>query len=384
MKQSIFFLLTLALLLLGSTYTHQQNSSASVETQSTDSVALKYAKGLTIEKGNGWHKVTVKDPWKQGKTLHTYYLVPRSLEDIDLSQFKSGTVVRTPLERAVVYSSVHASAVGELCKSYNAICGVCDAEYFTIPEITTAVKTGKIADCGSAMAPTKEVILSLRPDAILLSPFENSGYGVVEKLGIPIIELADYMETSPLGRAEWIKFIGLLFDKQGEAEDAFEGSEKTYNDLTQKALKEKSQPSVVTENVINGVWFVPGGRSYMAQLLHDAGARYIFADDTSTGSLQLDFARVFERANDVDYWLIKTSTPDFNHKTLEAEYALNSHIKAFKRDGGLWACDTQHTTFFNDFPFHPERLLKDYIAIFHPKILQDENYEMKYYKKITD
>lgn len=383
MKRLIYLLLTL-LLLTGSACTHRDGGTSAGTEQTTDTVALKYAQGLSIEKGDGWHKVTVKDPWKPGKTLHTYYLVPRSLESVDMSRFKDGTVVRIPLERTVVYSSVHASVAGELCGSYKDICGVCDAEYFTIPEITSAVKSGKIADCGSSMAPTKEVILSLRPDAILLSPFENGGYGVLEKLGIPIIELADYMEMEPLGRAEWIKFIGLLYGKEKEAESIFESSEKTYNDLAQKAVKESTQPSVVTENVINGVWFVPGGKSYMARLLHDAGAKYVFSDDTSTGSLQLDFAKVFERANDADYWLIKTSTPGFSHKTLESEYALNSHLKAFKRDGGLWACDTQHTTLFNDFPFHPELLLKDYIAIFHPELLQSEGYEMKYYKKITD
>ena len=164
--------------------------------------------------------------------LHTYVLVDK--EKSLPADLPEGTLVRTPLSKAVVYSSVHCGLLDQI-GALESIGGVCDLKYIKLPEVQDGCRTGSIADVGNGMNPDMEKIIDLHPDAIMLSPFENSGgYGRVEKLDIPIIECADYMETSALGRAEWMRFYGLLFGEAQKADSLFAEVEKNYNEL--KAL----------------------------------------------------------------------------------------------------------------------------------------------------
>ena len=164
-----------------------------------DSIAFKYATLPSIVEYDEFTVVTLENPWKDGKALHTYVLVPR---DAQLPvHLPSGTVIRTPLQRAVVFTTVHSSLLMDLgCQ--NQIAGVADLKYIKIPWIQEQVAKGKIVDCGDGMSPVVEKIIDLHPDAILLSPFENSGgYGRLEEIEIPLVECAEYMEVSPLARA---------------------------------------------------------------------------------------------------------------------------------------------------------------------------------------
>ena len=168
----------------------------------------------------------LRNPRDTTKILHTYVLVDKKQplpQELPL-----GTLVRTPLSKAVIYSSVHCSLLKDL-GALNSIGGVCDLKYIKLPEIEEGCRNGTITDVGDGMNPNIERIIDLHPDAILLSPFENSGgYGRVEKLNVPIIECADYMETSSLGRAEWMRFYGLLFGKKAEADAMFASVERSY------------------------------------------------------------------------------------------------------------------------------------------------------------
>lgn len=330
---------------------------------------------LTMVDRGTWTDVLVADPWKPGRTLGRYALVPRGAKPSGIPG--DAVVVEVPLQKSIVYSDVHASAIAELGKTA-AITGVADAEYFTSPELTAAIKAARVADIGSSMAPSVEKTVALAPDAILASPFENAGHGAVSSLGIPVIEMADYMETSPLARAEWIKFLGELYGDRAGAAKLYEDVENEYKRLKSLTDSVASRPEVVTEQVLNGVWYVPGGRSYMATMLRDAGASYPWSDDHSTGSLQLDFTTVLSRANDADYWLIRTFSDDLTLDGLKASYPLNAELKAFK-DGNVFNANTSKTTFFNDVAFHPERILADFILVFHPDLLPGQN--LKYYKK---
>ena len=162
-----------------------------------DTLEFRHATHLAIVHHKDFTEVRLADPWKEGRTLHTYLLVP-SGHDIP-QDLPKGTLVRTPLRRAIVSTSVHCSLVIDMGKKAS-IAGVCEPQYIHIPYINEGIKNGSIADCGSGMSPTIEKIIDLHPDAIFLSPFQNSGgYGKTEELGIPIIETADYMETSALG-----------------------------------------------------------------------------------------------------------------------------------------------------------------------------------------
>ncbi len=313
--------------------------------------------------------VEIENPWKEGALLKRYALVHRE-GIIPENLPEDAELVRVPITSALVYSSVHAGAFEEL-GCIDAVTGVVDAQYYKIPSIIEGLESGKVADAGNSMAPTIEKIVELSPEAIFTSPFQNAGHGAIEKLGIPIIECADYMETTPLGRAEWIKLFGELLCKRDEANAIYEEVERKYNALVAKTKNVEEKPTVISEMLIDGVWFLPGGRSYMAQMFADAGADYPWSSDKSTGSLQLDFSTVYDKAYNADYWIIKSPEPNFSLANLESKYPLNKKFEAFSK-GGVYVINTVESSFYEDFPFHPERLLREYIILFHSEVLDGD------------
>ena len=351
MKAKFFLLISLVVLLVAC-----RGNVAENQVVTTDSI-ITQAQLLAMERADGYTLVTIRDPWKSGGVLHRYVLVPTKAQLP--ANLPEGTIVRTPLRRALVYSGVHTSVMREL-GVYDAIKGVCDAQFFTDPEVLADIKDGKLADCGSSMAPTIERVIDMQPDGILLSPYQDATYGQITALDIPIIECADYMETTPLGRAEWVKFYGELLGQRERADSLYEAVEQAYNELKAKVGKEgkNTSPLVLTEMVISGIWNVPGGNSYMARLIQDAGGIHPWADDKSTGSLNLDFNQVLAVAHDADVWLIKS----FNIHTyadLKGAYSLNDQFEAFKQHK-VYVCDTNATRFYERFPFHPDILLLEY------------------------
>ena len=203
-----------------------------------DTVVFKYATQLSIVRYKDYTEVVVKNPWKEGKILHSYLLVPDTIDpqDISPSSFllppsSTSTIVRTPLRRSVMFTTVHCAMLMSLgCEQ--SIAGVADLKYIKIPWIHEQVKAGRITDVGEGMSPVVEKIIDQRPDALFLSPFENSGgYGRLEEIGIPIIECAEYMEPSPLARAEWLRFYGMLFGCEARADSLFAVVDSSYNAL---------------------------------------------------------------------------------------------------------------------------------------------------------
>ena len=343
-------------------------------------IPLRYAENLTLAEAENYTVARLRNPWDTAKTLHTYLLVDK--EKPLPPHMPEGTVVRTPLNRAVVYSSVHCSLLQQI-GALGSISGVCDLKYIKLPEIQAGCQNGSIADVGNGMNPDIEKIIDLHPDAILLSPFENSGgYGRVEKLDIPIIECADYMETSALGRAEWMRFYGLLFGRTQEADSLFAEVERNYNALKALAASVSDKPGVISELKNGSAWYVPGGKSTSAQVYADAGAEYVFADNEHSGSVPLAFETVFDKGQHADFWLIKyNQATDKTYNELKRDYAPYAGFRAFK-ERTIYGCNTGKVPFYEDSPFHPDRLLKDLIKIFHPDLL--EGYELKYFTKLAE
>lgn len=331
-----------------------------------DTIPLRYAENLTLVAYPEYTVATLRNPWDTLRTLHTYILVPAA-EPLP-AHLPQGTVVRTPLSKAVVYSSVHCGLVNNL-GAFNSIGGICDLKYIKLPVVQEGVKRGTIADCGDGMNPDMEKIIDLHPDAILLSPFENSGgYGRIEKLNIPIIECADYMETSALGRAEWMRFYGLLFGAAPKADSLFAEVVSCYKRLQHCAMLSSVSLSVVSELKSGSAWYVPGGRSTMGRLFNDACGRYVFAEDKHSGSIPLAFETVFDKAGDADVWIIKYNRDrDMSYSDLKADYIGYTGFKAFKTRN-IYGCNTAKVPFYEETPFRPDYLLADLIQILHPEI----------------
>lgn len=362
-----------------------------------DTLQMKYAELLTIVKHNdgAYTEAIIENPWKKGTTLHKYILVPKGKEgDETVARLKDDIrenatlqmgshcdIVRTPLESNVVFTAPHCQLMYELgCK--NAITGVCDKDYINIPDIKERVKLsdGKastsdtdkvIIDCGSSMQPDIERIIALKPEGLFISPFENSGgYGKLDKLHIPIIETADYMETSPLGRAEWMKFYGLLFKSEERSDSLFSSIEKEYLALKAEAAKLPQGLSILTERKMGSVWYVPGGKSTMGILLKDANAKYIFADDTHSGSLAYGPERILSKGTQIDIWAFKYfGGKALSKNDLLAEYEGYKVLKAFNQNS-IYQVDTSTQPYFELTSFHPEILLREFIILAHPKATQ--------------
>ena len=346
-----------------------RNGKSDLSLHEQDSV-ITSARLLSMQRAADYTLVTIADPWKGG-VLHRYVLVPAAAQlPADLPE---GTVVRTPVKNALVYSSVHTSLMNEL-GAIDAVHGVVDKQYFNDSIIASGLAAGTIADCGNSMNPTVERVIDMQPDAILLSPYQDASYGQIAKLDIPIIECADYLEYDPLGRAEWMKFYGELVGKREQADSLYDAVVTAYNDMKEKAAGAKTHPTVVTEMVISGIWNVPGGQSYMARILTDAGARYLWADNKDTGSLALDFNQVLAVAQNADYWFIKWTNIN-SLKDLQGAYDLNREMAAFQNKR-VYVCDTDKTRFFDRIPFHPEVLLREFAIILHPELFPGQENQM--------
>ena len=438
----------------------QGGKTAAADAEAGDTLEMKYAKLLTIVKhGDGeessdaaegidyqYSEAIVANPWKAGTLLHRYILIPKGEEGDKtvamLAKRRSmgarctTDTVRTPVERSAVFIAPHCQLMYELgCQQ--AIRGVCDLNYINIPDVRKrAASAGKasvgnasagnassgnasaqnsIVDCGSSMAPDIERIIALKPEAILVSPFENSGgYGKLDKLHIPIIEAADYMESSPLGRAEWMKFYGMLFGKDknisttaagkasgaaaGKASEATAGKaseatlpascelradslfaqiEKEYLKLKAEAGKLPKGLSILTERKMGNVWYVPGGQSTIGILLKDANARYIFSDDKHSGSLPMSPEQILAKGSQVDVWAFKYfGGAPLSQVQLLQEYDGYKALAAFNR-GNIYQVDTSTVPYFELTSFHPELLLREFIILAHGERFG----KLRFYKK---
>lgn len=344
-----------------------------------DTLRLRYATRLQAVRHEGYTVATIADPWHEGRALHTYVLVPA---DAPLPpHLPKGSVVRTPLRRAVVATSVHCGLIHSFGRE-GSIAGVCDLQYINLPYVQAQHKAGRIADCGSGLSPTIEKILDLRPDAIFLSPFQNSGgYGKLENIDVPIVEMADYMETSALGRAEWMRFYGMLFGAEREADSLFRAVEANYLRLARLAAASGTRRAVVMDKQVGPVWYVPGGGSTIGRLIADAAASYPWSGDARSGSVALPFESVLEKAGQADVWLFRYNAP--RAATLASLLAENrgyGQFRAFRR-GEVYGCNTATTTFYEDTPFHPDLLLRDLIVIAHPE-LRPQLGEPAYFAKL--
>lgn len=379
MKRNLFYLHILCAVLCLTACGGHKTASSSDQTKG-DTLVMRHARNLTIIRHKDYTTVELRNPWDTLKTLHTYLLVDK--HQPQPSSLPEGTVVKVPVEKAVIYSAVHCGLFDELGVTDH-IGGVCDLQYIKLDKVRKACAEGRIADCGNGMNPDIERIIDLHPDALLVSPFENSGgYGRVEKLDIPIIECADYMESSPLGRAEWMRFYGLLTGTAPQADSLFNQIEQTYLALSRQARSQSTHPTVLGELKNGAAWYVPGGQSTTGRLFEDAGGHYVFADLKQSGSVPLSFETVFNKGQYADFWFIKyNQATDKTYRELQRDYTPYSHFEAF-RNHHIYGCNTNRVPFYEETPYHPEKILKDLIKILHPQLLTD--YSTQYFTNLAE
>jgi iron complex transport system substrate-binding protein len=348
------------------------------DAQTTDSLKLSYARGFAIKYFTDYKEVIVYSPWVKGSVYARYYLV----KDTKTKTPANGTKVKIPLQTLVATSVTHfefLSLLGEL----QTVNGVCSPNIIYNREINKRIGEGKIADLGDNFNINVEKTLQLKPAAVMMSGYnQNDPYAHrVSQAGIPVIFNNEWMETSLLARAEWIKFVAVFYDKEKLADSIFAGVDKRYNDIKAKAAAVKTKPNIMAGSNFRGTWYMPSGRNYMGKLFADAGARYFYANDTTAGSLPLNVETVLKNFSQTDIWLNCNFNSIADLVNADAKHAYFRPVKLKQvYNFNKRLLPSTANDFWESAVARPDLLLSDVIAILHPEVLP--GYELVYAQKL--
>ena len=227
-----------------------------------------------------------------------------------------------------------------------------------------------------------EMVVAANPDVIFISPFKRGGYEPIKETGITLVPHLGYKELDPLGQAEWIKFVGMFIGKEKEANEIFAGIEQRYNELKAKAAKVEKRPTVFSGEMHSGSWHAVGGKNYLAQIFRDAGADYVVNDEETAGE-DFEFEKMYSLAAKADYWRILNSYQgDFSYEALKSSEQRNELFDAYKNHRVIY-CNMKQTPYYEISPVQPDVLLKDFVAIFHPELVE-KDYQPVYYHLLKE
>ncbi|WP_111707500.1 ABC transporter substrate-binding protein [Lutibacter citreus] len=367
-KFAFFLIFTLILIASCDSKTQKKIESKSVSN-------IKYATGFNILKTNNKTQIIITAPYPGATDKYVF----------NLSSEKSNKKnhIKTPINSIVVTSTTHIPAL-ELLNIENKLVGFPNTDFISSEKTRKLIDQNLVVDLGHPEHINTETLLNLQPDLVMGFGVtsNNKMYETIEKFGIPVIINGDWLEKTPLGRAEWIKLYGALFNKEKQADSIFKNIEKNYLEAKEIAKNSKNKPTFICGGLYKDVWYLPGGNSFEATFLKDANTNYLWKDSKGTGSLSLNVENVFEKSENADIWI----SPGM-YKTLKdlgEEHLIYTKMKAFNNKeiysynnttgetGGIW--------YFELAPTRPDLVLKDLIKIAHPDLLP--NYKFTFYKKL--
>ena len=333
------------------------------------------AKGFKVFQNGNNHIIEIYNPWDTTSPASIIHLVDDTYKNIEPG---GETVLKVPVKSVVCMSASQLSylqAIGEI----EAVTGVANAAYFVSEDIKNLIKSGKVSEVGVGDQFKLEEMINLGPDVVLVSPQKGQDFQALTNAGLTVIPFGEYLESHPLGRAEWIKFMGLLTGKAELANQVFDSISNRYNNLKKLAAAAETRPTVISGKQYGGFWNLPGGNSYEARFLADAGAEYIWSNDVSTGGIMLDFETVYDRGLQADFWrFLVYSADEFGYEDLLREDARYADFGAFKEKKIIF-CNSMKKPFYEKSLLEPHVILADYIHIFHPELLpghQNVYYEL--------
>lgn len=347
-----------------------QQADADATSSAAVPVEVKYATGFTVRDSAGIRLVDV------GKRDH--FALVRDEE----SAAPAGYVkVKVPIERTICMTALQLSNFTVL-DAHDIVKGITGTKNLYNKDILQRVKDGAIVKIGMEGNFDTELVLAANPDVIFISPSKRGGYDAVKETGITLVPHLGYQELDPLGQAEWVKLVGMFIGKEEEANKVFAGVEQRYNDLKamcQKLTANSTKPTVTSGEMHYGNWHAVGGRNYLAQIFRDAGADYVIHDE-ETGGEDLEFEQMYSLAANADYWRILNSFPggDFSYEALKASEPRNALFKAFRERKVIY-CNMKQTPYYEISPVQPDVLLKDFVAIFHPELVE-KDYQPVFYR----
>ena len=353
------------------------NADSALVADSNVCIVPKYAKGFQVTyTDKGYCLLDIKDPQKEeGGDSYHFALKPRG---VNIDETPAGyTVIETPVRSTICMTSLQLSNFIKL-DELDAVVGITSTRHLFNADMQKRLDDGKTHKIGIEGNFDNEIIMGINPDVILISPFKRGGYDALTEVGIPLIPHLGYKEMTPLGQAEWIKFIGLLIGKEEKANRIFAEIENRYLELIKLTSEVIKRPVVFSGELRGGNWYAVGGKSFLAQLFKDAGADYFLKDDVRSGGVSLDFETVYSQAAYADYWRIVNSYKgEFTYDALQAEDVRYADFQAFKKKQVVY-CNMSQKPFYESMPVEPEVVLADLIAVFHPQLLP--NHTPRYYE----
>ena len=290
------------------------------------------------------------------------------------------TRVKVPIERTICMTSLQLSNF-TILDAHDVVKGLTGTKNLFNEDILARVKDGRIVKIGMEGNFDNELVMAANPDIIFISPSKRGGYDAIRETGITLVPHLGYQELNPLGQAEWIKFVGMFIGKEREASEIFAGIEKRYNDMKaqcEELTAQSRKPTVFSGEMHYGNWHAVGGKNYLAQIFRDAGASYVI-DDEETGGENLEFEKMYSLAANADYWRILNSYPgEFSYDALKATEPRNELFKAYKERKVIY-CNMKQTAYYEIAPVMPDVLLKDFVAIFHPELVEKDYHPTFYY-----
>jgi iron complex transport system substrate-binding protein len=342
-----------------------------------------YARGFSVSRQEAFKLLEVRDPWQQSRDVTFSYILGPDRADIPDS-LKHLPFIQTPVNRVVAMSTTHVAMI-EALDAGASIAGVSGAQYIYSPSIRSAFENGGVVDVGYGQGLDFEAIVDLNPDVMFLYGVEGNVMTILEKLndlGIPAVFCGEYLETHPLGKAEWIRFFSLFYDKEAHADAFFVDLDSSYRALAGAVRENRSKPFILSGLPWKDTWYMAGGKSFAAQLIADAGGSYLWKDDPSAQALPLDLESVYLRAVRADIWINPGAAGSLTDISM-----LDERLGTLKviENGQVWNNNARISPgggndYWESGTVRPDLILADLIAAFHPGLLPDHSFV--YYRKL--
>lgn len=350
----------------------KKTENTNTKTIATVKNEIEYSSNLAIYKYDGYSIVKVLNPWPDANKNFTYVLKEKNASVPDSLQ--KYTQLSVPLQSIVVTSTTNVPFL-EMLHVEKSLTGFPHTDYISSEKTRKLIDAGIVKNVGQNERLNIEKLIDLAPEAIVTFGVDNNNPMIanLEKSGLNVIIQADWMEQSPLGKAEWIKLYAALFGKEKEGKKLFDNIVKNYNEALKLVANQKAASTVLYGSMYQNQWFVAKGKSWVAQFMKDAKSNYLWANLEGSGSLGLPFENILDKAKNADIWIATGSFKDLKdladsnpHYSQFAAFN-NKNIYTFESRFGA----TGGTIYYELAPSRPDLVLKDYIKIFHPELLND-------------
>jgi iron complex transport system substrate-binding protein len=341
----------------------------------TAKIAVNYAKGFKVNYLGNLKLVEISDPSANNPAVYKFALG----EDVSGDIPQGYTPIKIPVNSVICMTTLQLAGFITIGETQH-VSGMSSTRFLHNETVRKQIEEGITRRIGIEGNFDNEVIMNINPNLIFFSPFKRGGYDGLKDVGIPLVPHLGYKEPHPLGQAEWIKFIALFINEEAKANRIFNDIAQQYNTLKGKVaqLAPEQRPAVLSGEIHGGSWYAVGGQSFLAQLFKDAGADYVLKENTESGGINLDFETIYEKAANAQYWRIMNGYQgEYTYEVLGKTDPRYKDFRAFKEKGVIY-CNQRDKGFYESSPTQPHLVLKDFVKVFHPSLVEQE-YTGTYY-----